>query len=165
MKREHRDALVDLQIKANDAEKKANRKKLVEVFGEYLTVAWGVLDDYVALPKCDKCDDQRYIHFKSPSGKNLSERCACDKKKHKYVPQELSLVRFYAMRKDRQGNDDHVERHYRALRCLSEHDEYEESSNIYNGEEFANVRRCGIVFFDKEKCQEYCDWLNGKAEG
>ena len=64
MKREHRDALVDLQIKANDAEKKANRKKLVEVFGEYLTVAWGVLDDYVALPKCDKCDDQRYIHFK-----------------------------------------------------------------------------------------------------
>ncbi len=27
--------------------------------------------------KCDKCDDERKIHFKSPSGKELTEPCSC----------------------------------------------------------------------------------------
>jgi pyruvate-formate lyase len=28
--------------------------------------------------KCDKCDDERYIHYKSPLGKNQKELCDCN---------------------------------------------------------------------------------------
>ena len=27
------------------------------------------------IPKCNKCDDERLIHFKSPSGKDCTEPC------------------------------------------------------------------------------------------
>ena len=163
IEREHRNKLIELQNRAIEAERTASRAKLVELLGEYFTVAWGVKNDYVALPKCDKCDDKRYIHFKSPSGKNLTEQCACDKKKCNYIPQELSLIKFYAKRKDRAGKEQHVERHYKKVESiLSDYDEYDDTSNLYNGEEFENANRYGIVFLEKDKCQEYCNYLNQK---
>lgn len=41
--------------------------------------------------KCDKCDDERKIHFKSPSGKELTEPCSCSCKVLRYFLREIPL--------------------------------------------------------------------------
>lgn len=44
--------------------------------------------------KCDKCDENRFIHFKSPSGKELTENCKCAERKFTYYVEEARLVKF-----------------------------------------------------------------------
>lgn len=166
IEREHRNALSDLKRRADEAEKKAANARLRDLFGESLTIAWGVKDAYEELPKCDKCDRNRYIHFKSPSGKDLKEPCECSNKLHNYIPQELSLVKFYMANEKGGGRGGFIERHFvkreKILLDYDEYDEYADTSNVYRGESFDETRRYGIVFLKKSKCQEYCDWLNAK---
>lgn len=44
--------------------------------------------------KCDKCDDERKIHFKSPSGKELTEPCSCSCKVLRYFLREIPLYQI-----------------------------------------------------------------------
>lgn len=44
--------------------------------------------------KCDKCDDERKIHFKSPSGKELTEPCSCSCKALRYFLCEIPIYRI-----------------------------------------------------------------------
>jgi len=161
--RQHNHALSDLQRRASEAEQKAKHARLRELLGENLTVAWGVKDDYEELPKCDKCDKDRKIHFNAPSGKELTEACECGHKKHNFVPQELSLVRFYMMGEKRDYDEERIEKHYRKVdKIESDYDEYRDTTSVYRGEAFDKASRYGIVFLEKAKCEEYCDWLNTK---
>lgn len=165
MEREHRNVLSDLKRRADEAEKKAARARLRDLFGETLTVAWGVKDAYEELPKCDKCDKNRYIHFKSPSGKDLKEPCTCNDKIHHYIPQELSLVTFYMANEKTRERDGFIERHYVKRETISsDYDEYNNTTNVYRGEPFDTATRYGITFLEKSKCQEYCDWLSAKEK-
>ena len=46
----------------------------------------------IYLPKCDKCDRDRRIHFKSPAGKDMTEPCSCSASRFSnYFNKELSL--------------------------------------------------------------------------
>ena len=44
--------------------------------------------------KCDKCDDERKIHFKSPSGKELTELCSCSRKVLRYFVCEIPIYKI-----------------------------------------------------------------------
>lgn len=44
--------------------------------------------------KCGKCDDERKIHFKSPSGKELTEPCSCSCKVLRYFLCEIPLYQI-----------------------------------------------------------------------
>lgn len=44
--------------------------------------------------KCDKCDNERKIHFKSPSGKELTERCSCSHQVERYFLCEIPLYQI-----------------------------------------------------------------------
>ena len=161
IEREHQQALQRMRNDQQEYERRVKRMRLAELLGENFTVAWGTKDDYEELPKCDKGDKDRRIHFNSPSGKSLTEDCECKQKKHNFVPQELSLIRFYIMNEKYTGRDEHIERHYRKVAKIeSDYDEYTDTTSVYNGEEFSKVNSYGIVFLSKEKCKEYCDWLN-----
>jgi hypothetical protein len=163
MERDHQNALLNAKTMVAEAERKARRMRLRELLGENMTVAWGVKDNYEALPKCDKCDSDRKIHFLSPTGKPCEERCTCAERIHHYVPQELSLIKFY-MANEKQYGDERYERHYEKIAKLeSDYDEYANTTNIYGGNEFDKINRYGIVFLELAKCQEYCDWLNKKT--
>ena len=50
-------------------------------------------NDFIA-EKCDKCDENRLIHFNSPSGKELTEYCECAKRMFRYSVEEAVLVKF-----------------------------------------------------------------------
>ena len=44
--------------------------------------------------KCGKCDDERKIHFKSPSGKELTEPCSCSCKVLRYFLCEIPIYQI-----------------------------------------------------------------------
>ena len=165
MEREHQNALIEMRNYIEAETRRVKNAKLRTLLGEHLTVGWGLKSIAARPPKCDKCDDNRRVHFKSPSGNELTEPCECDKAAHTYKPEELSLVKFYMDSEKKTYGEERVERHFtKASRWFdSDYDEYVDSSNIYEeGTPFEEVHHYGIVFLDKDTCQKYCDWLNEK---
>jgi len=121
--------------------------------------------------KCDKCDDDRYIHYKSPSGKDNKEECECAKSFLKYKPSPEYLCEF---RVNRYGSDS---KKYPLMMWFKKYRDYSDDydgytydySNlckfIYNDEDFEEVRKeysTSVYFRDEETCQKYCDYLSAK---
>ena len=88
------------KCKAIDDERKTieadYRKQLVadilEPFKQtYYTIR---LNQDFCVPKCDKCDEHRMIHFKSPSGKDLCEACSCNVTKPMAYVEPVELCRI-----------------------------------------------------------------------
>ena len=161
---EHRNKLCEMRMQIESAERKYKNAKLRNLLGEHLGVAWGVKKIPQKPPKCDKCDENRKFHFMSPSGKDMTEPCDCDKTTYLYEPQELSLVKFYSPTRDRSG-DEYIERHFVKVDTInSDYDEYRDTTNVYkDGEPFDKIHHYSIVFLKKEDCLRYCEWYNSKT--
>lgn len=117
--------------------------------------------------KCDKCDDSRTIHFKSPLGKELSERCSCSDQIPVRFPAQAFLVEidnddFYKNMKSELPSTE--------LSYISAFDIENDSDGnyrfkhrtLYNGEDFDKLGSSSIYFRDREDCERYCKWLNDK---
>ena len=129
--------------------------KIKELFGDYIVIGWGVKQKITLPPKCDKCDQNRYVHFKSPSGKDLMEPCQCAKGKEEYFPLELYLIRI------KQGGIFNGERKIFNYYAPSVHDsdDYRDVfDRVYKGEPFEKVNVWNAVFLNKEDCEKYCEW-------
>lgn len=110
------------------------------------------------LPKCNKCDDNRVIRYKTPLGKDASERCDCGEKQYKYIPEKLVISE---LKKDR---------HYGLLVWFAPYPDHGDgysstevikSENIYQpGREFSRNDIYALRFREKRDCKKYCDWLN-----
>lgn len=139
-----------MQTEVETYKRELRTAKIKELFGDELGIGWGVNWKLVLPPKCDKCDKNRMIHFKSPSGKDLTESCKCAKEKKVFYPEKLELVRIY------QGR----ERIIRYYDLLKTNDDVfrDKRDSIYNGEPFDQVGLCSVVFLDKETCEKYCAW-------
>lgn len=128
--------------------------KIKELFGDYIGTGWGVRGNTILPPKCDKCDEKRIVHFKSPSGKELTELCDCAHGKIVYEPIELSLIKIGGYK----GN---ISRYYYDEESRSEYSEYYDyTSYVYDGKTpFDKLTSYwAIVFLDKETCKKYCEW-------
>lgn len=160
--RELNKAKLDYERKLRGAKDELRKERLHELFGNDPEVAWGVTWDNVYPEKCNKCDEHRHLHFKAPSGKELTEQCPhCGKSKSVFSPLEYTLVRFTK----RHGWDKEPTRYYRYIEN-KEYDEFnDETSNLYKpGTPFDKVYSYRIVFLDKKTCEEYCAWLNDKEK-
>lgn len=121
--------------------------------------------EYVYKPKCDKCDDDRYIHFESPSGIDCKEDCLCAKRFMKHKPEPYFCTEF---RVNRQNNKLPMLMWFRKYKGYDDiHDgcEYvfdDLCTFIYNGENFETVEanEKNPYFRDEKQCQEYCEYLN-----
>lgn len=95
----------------------------------------------------DKCDENRCIHFKSPSGRDLSEPCSCSKMINYWKPEECSIARI------RNEFDSLIfryeDRNNSFVALKSDNKEYEYGSKIYR---------------TIEECQKECDRLNKEEE-
>lgn len=141
-----------LQTEVEAYKRTLRQEKIKELFGDYICTGWGVDHDDVLPPKCNKCDDDRCIHFKSPSGKDFKEPCSCSKAKKIYKPVELSLIEF---------NDyENKIRRYFIEEGKETYGQYGEgTSRIYDGKvPFEDLNCWRIVFLDKETCEKYCVW-------
>lgn len=153
---------------AKESEEKWKKARLHQLLGDYLTVGWkaGYTREYGE--KCDKCDDDRKIHFSSPQGKKYTEDCQCARCYYRYHPQEATLAKIYVRKKnfgyDDKGKCDFYNRYYK-VEDKDNCDLYETASEVYTSSDFdykkANSYRA--VFLNEEDCSKYCEWLTEKS--
>ena len=148
---------------AKESEEKWKKARLHQLLGDYLTVGWRVDYKYEYGEKCDKCDDERKIHFTSPQGKEYTEDCQCAKRHYKYFPKEATLSKIYVKKKnfrwDDKGETDFYNRYY-IVENDDDYDKYSSSNTVYeHGDiDFTKVNSYYAVFLNEEDCQKYCDW-------
>ena len=153
----------ELKAKAQDMERDLARKKIMApaTIADLTPQIYYIDDANGFLPKCNKCDENRLIHFKSPSGRECTEPCPnCGTSFRKYFVKPVDTLRISF------PNDPQIKRVAYYLR----HDRWGESytynlQDIYRGpaEEFdLQVNRNHIAFESKELAQEICNRLNKK---
>lgn len=145
---------------AKESEEKWKKARLHQLLGDYLTVGWKVGNSWEYGEKCNKCDENRKIHFTSPQGKKYTEDCRCAKRHYKYFPKEATLCKFY-VRKENFGWDDN--RYYTVVDCDDDYDRYERADHVYTSSDdidYEKVNSYNAVFLNKEDCQKFCDWKN-----
>lgn len=153
----------ELKAREQDMEKNLARKKIMELatIADMKPQIYYIDDANGFLPKCNKCDENRLIHFKSPSGRECTESCPnCGTSFRKYFVKPVDTLRISF------PNDPQIKRDAYYIR----HDRWGESytynlQDIYRGpaEEFdLQVNRNHIAFESKELAQEICDRLNKK---
>lgn len=133
-----------LQTEVEAYKRTLRQGKIKELFGDNMFIGWGVDYDLVMLPKCDKCDKDRFVHFKSPSGKDCTEPCSCKKGRKIYKPIELSFIGF-------EDYENKIRRYF-IKKGRESYEQYESGTNrIYDGEvPFEDLNYWNVVFLDKE---------------
>lgn len=93
--KEYEDKKRELEYKIRECESKVSLKRLETLFKETGMNVIMYRPDYVHVygKKCNKCDDDRYIHFSSPSGKDYIEDCECAKTFFRFSPQLTGQLR------------------------------------------------------------------------
>lgn len=163
MEREHQEKLRKVELDKKQFERDLKYKRLSELLGENMLIGYSPKAQYSQKPKCDKCDDARHIHFKSPSGKDCYEDCPychgiiCD-----YIAAEKICYKF-AQSKKSYGDNKFPMWIYFKFEDSKDSETYESCTDIYHGEEFDKVNSYRIIFFNKADCERYCEWLNNKT--
>lgn len=148
------------EIERELARKKFNELTTIADFSEHLYVI-DYKEGYV--PKCNKCDDNRQIHFTSPSGRDCKEDCpVCGKRYCIYYPKPVDAIKI------RFSKDPYLKNEVWAVKC----DEYCENityqkENVWKGaaeefnfDDYYTLRH--TCFESKELVQQICDRINKK---
>ncbi|TCI26700.1 hypothetical protein EVJ32_04820 [Exiguobacterium sp. SH5S4] len=143
---------------------KVRQERLTELLKGSEVIMFKAATTYVDAPKCDQCDDYRYIHFESPSGRKMTEKCSCKDSTKMYVAEKIVRTEFKA--------DNHRSvlwyKPYRDNGNVMVLDE-QLSSDAYDkvfkhGDSFAKLDRYRTIFNLEEDCLEYCKFLQKKDE-
>lgn len=112
--------------------------------------------------KCDKCDDERKIHFKSPSGKELTELCSCSRQVERYFLREIPLYKIKIY--NRYGKEE-VHTMYISQKGESE-DTYSASDfrDALDNETISKNRPYHPIFLSKERAEDYARFKNAVEE-
>lgn len=152
----------NLQFAVSQAEREAKKARLHELFADYTFPAYASQYKWeYKREKCDKCDSNGYIHYKTPLGRDARELCSCRARVITYSVIEVEMIKI----KDTRLNDVTVYFSYDRKED-SDEDEYTycTTSRIYDGQEYNLLDSYNgrVVFLNKEECQKYCDYLNTK---
>lgn len=163
IKRDYENKERELEIERNNAKREVRRELISDILDEYRLIMYQASQVGVEKPKCDKCDKNRRINYKTPLGKDATEYCDCSTKEYTYKPKKHALVElsprnnfydlsaFYYEVRNSGGKDE-----YLRLSDYSQHATY-----IYrDGMGYKDIKRYSTFFKTKEECQKYCDWLN-----
>lgn len=167
-----------LKVAEESVKKRAAEMKLKDVMALIEEPAYLINYKFeYTVDKCDKCDDERLIHFYAPSGKEYSEPCPyCNKRKMIYYPVEGRLVSISSRKYEHYEKPEMqgiefsyaIPDFYLDKGLNREKDEfYYEVKRVYNGEDlskcnFYEIKR--MYFRNIEECQKVCDYFNNKEE-
>lgn len=150
----------ELEKARSEAKKEAEKIRLSELLADCFKEAWSVTKKYYyPNEKCDECDEEGYITFLSPQGREFKDKCKCRQRKMEYILTKSDVVKI------RQEKNFKPEIYFKYLsHTNAEH--YEEIASVYfaDNKPFNDIEIYTKIFFDKEKAQAYCDWLNQKQE-
>lgn len=135
------------------------RSSLKKIFGENLETAYRARSEYKKFRKCNRCDENRRIKYKTPLGRDMYEDCVCNKSMALWSPVEVKLFSFTASSRSLH-EDPHPSLYYERVEVDRDFDRYDMAGEVYDGRPFEKANSYRAVFFDLEKCQEYCEWLN-----
>lgn len=149
-----------------DIKREVRKERLSELMKDREVVLYSARFRRIQGPKCDKCDENRKIHYKTPLGKDAVETCDCDKRYSVYEPREYRLIEFrldsfnrdmimfYSVKERFDSNEEDFGR-YDSSHSVK-------NSNIYDGETpFEKLEDKKPHFRTVEECQKFCDYLNG----
>ena len=168
----------ELERTKQSVTEKATKMKLKEFMEIAESKAWTIDGHYEYVnEKCDKCDNKRRIHFKSPSGKDMTEECPyCTQRIYVNKVVEGTLVKLEQVEKQWGDNlefdgvrfvylnpDDFIRKYGKDPHDTSW---IIEISQVYTGKPFSeyqfpsDLRR--MYFRDEKTCQAACDFLNNQ---
>ena len=152
---------------ARNAEYNAKKMRLTDLMKDHKVIKWKITWEYVYGPKCDKCDSDREVEVKLPSGRIVKDSCGCktDRKRY-YYPKRYILSEFT----DRH-RDGRITAHYSEKNSYNEKDTYYELYTCTVCDKFTDDKKKkaienlsdevkSILFNEEEECQEVCDRLN-----
>lgn len=156
----------DEQRLRSKIESDVKKLRLSSLLEDFQTTIYTVRNVYKEKPKCDKCDEQGYLHYFTPRGKEQKEWCECREKEDFYAAEECYCHEFkISTFPDRRGQ---LIGWYRLNSAKYEEDCYTSShyvaNKMYQGQPFADLDNRNIYFYDEETAKQYADWLNKRSE-
>lgn len=159
-----------------DAERNARNMMLEELFGDCIIDAWKVGREYIKGPKCDKCDENRKLHYVTPRGRAMTEDCECAESFVQYTPIPAIMARFKVKPRERVSNQNNSDSwHHPVFRWYAtEYERIEDGTEFVIDSEaevgsyrfadkddtpFEKLNEWNSVFTSKERCQAFCDYL------
>lgn len=138
-------------------------KELIEELGETkYCVGWKFKDS----PKCDECEEDRYITFKTPQDVVMRARCICYKRTAVYEVQEQYVVEIQRNRDSSRKRDFNL--WYEAKPGIRDDEDYVRSRWIKNArdltDEEINKSLTEVGFDTKEEAQKWADKKNGESD-
>lgn len=150
-----------------NAQREMKQTRIHDLFGDMLTTGYMIISNNTKRPKCNKCNDKRRIEYTTPLGKTAYETCDCDAYDYFYEVKEVEMVKFSIRKGGIWDYKEYVCRYFvhtgNKYNDKQDENDYERVTWVYNNEPFEELAKksyYGVVFLDKDKCQEYCDWRN-----
>ena len=97
---EARTAKIEYEAAKRNAEYEASQKSINGLLSLMATPKFAVRSTWMKGPKCGKCNEDRYLPYTTPLGKEQNEPCECNVSSQHYVVQEHMA---YSIGKDRYG--------------------------------------------------------------
>lgn len=140
------------------------RERLQTIMKDFEVILYRPDYDFKKGPKCDRCDEDRLIHYLNPLEERSFVECPCGKNRIKQYKTRGEVCTSFTSRSGK------FMAWYKPYTIdNSDGFEFYGSSNtpnvIYSGEDFesiADVEYYNLYFKTEEECQGYCDWLTAK---
>lgn len=138
------------------------RERLSELMKGFEVEFYTVSSRSKEKPKCDKCDENRRLYYKTPSGKDAYEMCECDSKIHTYEP--IPIILSVLSIRNGKGNAWYKVKIDRQDEWLSYYEDSISGDELITSEaQFEDIRYSyKSLFKTKEIAQKYCDYKNTK---
>lgn len=162
IKQEYKDKERQFNVKEDEMMRTLARKKIEELttIADMKSEAYWLDTASGYIPKCDKCDDKRLIHFKSPSGMDCTEPCPnCGTSYYMYFVKPVDAVKI------RFTNEPCIksELYYIKHDYFGGNTTYS-NKNIFNGNpdefDYEHFNAHNVAFTSKELAQEISRRLN-----
>jgi hypothetical protein len=148
-----------LEREKSDLMNTVRKERLSELLKDFEVERFMVTTARMLAQKCDKCDDDRILHYKTPLGKDQKERCDCyEDSVNINKPKSMLCTEF----KVDSHNGNKLRMWYK--RNIYDKEDYYDSSaylkECYNEQPYESLDKYNIFFDTEEECELYCDWLN-----
>jgi len=163
IKNEYASKTRELENEKSKIMQTVRRERLSELMKDFQVILYYADTMYQKKPKCDKCDDNRQIHFLSPAGKDCTEYCECSNTIPIYIPIEYKCSEFKINSKTNKSLsmwfEEKAEKDYDYYHSTTYVDYVYDGNKSYD-EIFESTKHA--FFKNIDDCQKYCDWLNDK---